>query len=265
MNWRAGFVAVVALGCMAGAGGLLHRAKSNQQLGTPGVKVVPLAGSDRLEIELPERVLDFTSVPIAPTEIETNTLPADTTYARRLYKSTDGLQLVLGVVLMGTDRTSIHKPEFCLTSQGWRIVERDTLALPLEQPPGYRLPARRFTTSFVAQDRWGRLVRASGVYVFWFVADQRVSASHFDRMKQMTDAMLRTGVMPRWAYVSCFATCDPGKEQPTYERMQRFLSTAVPTFQTAFPAQAGRSPVAASNAWVQNRPPITAAKESHSP
>jgi len=240
---------------MASTGALLHRVKSNQQLGAPGVEVTRVAGSDLLEIKLPERVLDFTSTPIIPSEVETNSLPADTTYARRLYKAADGFQLVLGVVMMGTDRTSIHKPEFCLTSQGWRIVERDTLPLPLDHPPGYQLPARRFTTSFVAQDRAGRVVRAGGVYVFWFVADQRLSAGHFDRMKQMSEAMLRTGVMPRWAYVSCFATCDPGKEEPTYERMRKFLAAAVPTFQKAFPSQgstpnqsaAGVQPVAAAH------------------
>lgn len=265
MNWRATIIAVVALGCMAGAGGLLHKVKANQKLGEPGLRVTRIAGSELLQIELPERVLDFTSAPISPSEVETNSLPPDTTYARRLYKAADGFQLVLGVVMMGTDRTSIHKPEFCLTSQGWRIVERDTLPLALERPPGYQLPTRRFTASFVAQDKAGRLIRAGGVYVFWFVADQRVTASHLDRMKQMTAALLRTGVMPRWAYVSCFATCDPGREQATYERMKRFLGAAVPKFQTAFPAQNGVAQTTASAAELQKQQKLEAANRSVSP
>ncbi|MCX8108417.1 MAG: EpsI family protein, partial [Verrucomicrobiae bacterium] len=130
----------------------------------------------------------------------------------------------------------IHKPEFCLTSQGWRIVGRETESIPLDDIPGYELPVRKFTANFVGTDSSGRLVRGSGVYVFWFVADQRVAADHFDRIKQMTWDLLRTGTLPRWAYVSCFATCAPGAEQKTYDRMRRFLSAAVPMFQTSFPS-----------------------------
>ena len=30
---------------------------------------------------------------------------------------------------MGMDRTSIHKPEFCLPGQGWRIDQKTTVDL----------------------------------------------------------------------------------------------------------------------------------------
>ncbi len=235
MNARACFVAAIALGLIACGGGLLHKVKSNQRLGKPGLKVSAIPGSESLRIDLPHRVLDYSSTNLSPSALETNMLPADTTFARRLYTAADGFQLMLGVVMMGTDRSSIHKPEFCLTCQGWSIVGRETLTLPLDNPPGYQLPARRFTASFVATDRTGNMVRSGGVYVFWFVADNRVTASHLGRMKQMTWDMLTTGVLPRWAYVSCFATCNPGQEQAAYERMKKFLAAAVPLFQTTFP------------------------------
>lgn len=247
MNWRVFLAAAIALGCMAGAAGVLYRVKSNQQLGAPGLRAKPLAGTHRVEIQLPERVLDYRSKEMALSEVETNSLPADTSYARRLYEARDGFKLMLGVVMMGTDRTSIHKPEFCLTSQGWRIVERETLSIPLEEPPGYQLPVRKFTASFVGTDRAGSIVRGSGVYVFWFVADGRVTAGHLDRIKQMTWDLLRTGVLPRWAYVSCFATCQPGAEQETYERMKKFLAAAVPKFQTAFPMPRAEHRIAANS------------------
>jgi len=45
--------------------------------------------------------------------------------------------------------------------------------------------------------------------------------------------MLRTGVLQRWAYVSCFSICLPGKEQATYDRIKDLIVATVPKFQTA--------------------------------
>jgi hypothetical protein len=154
-----------------------------------------------------------------------------------LYAAPDGFQATLGVVLMGTDRTSIHKPEFCLTSQGWQIVRRERAELPLATPPGSLLPVQRFTVSYVMVSRSGNVTHVSGVFVFWFVAEDRVTASHQARVGQMAWDLLRTGVLPRWAYVTCFTTCAPGHEEAAYERLKRFLAAAVPAFQTSLPAR----------------------------
>ena len=43
--------------------------------------------------------------------------------------------------------------------------------------------------------------------------------------------MLRTGVLQRWAYVSCFSICHPGQEEETYKRIKELISAAVPHFQ----------------------------------
>jgi hypothetical protein len=42
---------------------------------------------------------------------------------------------------------------------------------------------------------------------------------------------LRTGVLQRWAYVTCFSVCQPGQEEATFNRMKEFLAAAVPEFQ----------------------------------
>ena len=94
---------------------------------------------------------------------------------------------------MGTDRTSIHKPEYCLTSQGWRIVGQETIQVPIPKPRPYSLRARKFLTSRVARTPSGRAQPLSGVYLFWFVADGRLAAGHFERIAWMTWDLLRTG------------------------------------------------------------------------
>lgn len=235
MNARVWAVGIAAVALMVAGGGVLTWAKGRQRLGLPGVRTTPIAGTLKLRIDLPERVFEYTSTNVEPPAVMTNTLPQDTSIATRHYVAPDGFAVQMTVVLMGTDRTSIHKPEFCLTSQGWQILARDLDELRLAAPRACALPVQRFTTQFTGQDPAGRLMRLGGVYVFWFVAENRVTASHTDRVRQAAVDLLSTGVMPRWAYVGCFAACAPGREAATAERLKRFLAAAVPEFQTSLP------------------------------
>jgi hypothetical protein len=77
----------------------------------------------------------------------------------------------------------------------------------------------------------GKPVTVHGVYVYWFVADDQLTASHGTRMWRMATQLLKTGVLERWAYITCFAICQPGQEEATYARMQKFMQASVPQFQ----------------------------------
>jgi len=232
-------IVAVAWLLMAAGAGVLLRSKAIERLGKPGLKSKPLAGTLRREILLPERVLDYGSANVPPTTNEVKMLPPDTSFGQRLYRAPDGFEVFVRVVLMGTDRTSIHKPEFCLQAQDYHIVKRETTVVPMERPRRYALPVRKFTISKTSQLPSGELKRVGGVYAFWFVAENRLTASHLARVSWITWELLRHGVLPRWAYVTCFSTCPPGQEEATFERMKRFIAAAVPEFQlTAGPADA---------------------------
>ncbi len=101
----------IALALMAGAGGLLAKLHASQKLGQPGVKTHALADTQRLEVELPERVLDYDSKPLEVDKVTLGYLPLDTSFGQRRYHAADGFEALLNVVLMGADRTSIHKPQ----------------------------------------------------------------------------------------------------------------------------------------------------------
>ena len=225
----------------AGAGMMLHL-KGRQRLGEPGVRCVAGDGL-RVTIQLPERVGEFVSTNVEPTKLELDVLPKDTSFGRRLYRAPDGFQVLLSVVLMGTDRTSIHKPEYCLTSQGWQILNRETIAVPMERPHRYALPVREFTAGRLVQQENGQQVRQTAVYMFWFVAQDRLTASHWGRIGWLTWDLVRHGVLPRWAYVSAFVGCPAGQEAQAAERAKRFLEAAVPEFQrTAGPPAMAAAP-----------------------
>lgn len=234
MNKQKIILLVVALALIGSAAGVLNRLSVNQRLGAPGVKTKPVASGLNTEVLLPERVLQYTSESIPQPEIVTNVLPADTSFGQRRY-FTSNEWLLVNVVLMGTDRTSIHKPQYCLEGAGFRIDNAETaeLKIPVASPQPYDLPVIKLVTTKQMPDANGNPVTVRGLYVYWFVADGVLSgdASGMERMWGMARHLFTTGELQRWAYVSCFAVCLPGQEDATYERMKQFIAASVPEFQ----------------------------------
>ncbi len=231
MKHQKWLVFVVALGLMAGTAGALTWLRANQKLGKPGIKAMAIPGSVMMKIELPERVLDFTSTNMPEPEVVVGYLPKDTSYAGRLYTAPDGLQINSTIILMGADRTSIHKPDYCLPGQGWSINEKTVVNIPVAGPQNYQLPVAKWIIGNVYQTPDGQKHEVSGLYVFWFVADGEQTADNYQRMWWLGRDLLRTGVLQRWAYVSFFSVCAPGQEDATFERMKKLIAVTVPEFQ----------------------------------
>jgi Protein of unknown function (DUF3485) len=234
MNKQKSILLALTLAMIAGTGWFLAHIHSFQRLGKPGVKTRPLAGSQNLEVVLPEHVLDYDSEPIPLAEIVTNTLPADTSYGQRLYSAPDGFRIQFGVVLMGGDRTSLHKPQFCLEGQGFQLgpSSYSTQAVPVERPYPYELSVGRLIGARQVEVN-GQRQGIRAVYVYYYVADGAlsVSASGAQRMWWMARDLIRTGVLQRWAYVNYLAICEPGQEDATFERMKAFIAASAPEFQ----------------------------------
>ena len=230
MNRQKAILFGITLALIAFSAGLLTNLQSHQRLSPPGVKTQPIPGSRCLEVELPAHVLDYSSQKIPIDEVTTNALPKDTSFGLRVYQALDHFRVQTQVVLMGTDRTSMHKPQFCLEGQGWHIDQNRTSVqkVPIEQPFSYELPVVRLITTKQYQGQ----VR-SGIYVYWYVTDDAMSASvsGLQRMWMMASKLIRTGVLQRWAYVSYFTDCAPGQEEATFARMKELIAASVPKFQ----------------------------------
>src|SRR5882724_6399040 len=91
------------------AAGLILQARLHQKLGLPGIKTHTIPGSIRLQADLPERTLDYTSEDLPVEDIVLEHVPADTSFGQRNYRRPDGFQVAVRIILMGTDRTSLHK------------------------------------------------------------------------------------------------------------------------------------------------------------
>lgn len=259
---------------VGGGAWFLSRVSANHRLGTPGLKMVaqpvhiepahvPESGSSNFfcfthsctfdqkgglvgtnTVDLPIRVLDFTSAPIPVTFEELDWLPDDTVYGRRAYVSQRGGEpfwVQLSVVVMGTDRTSIHKPEICLDGQGWTIDKSELLTIGIDRPIPYELPIMKLTAtkSGVFQ---GQQITKRAVFVYWFASENRLTAQHGERMWWMAKDLIMTGVLQRWAYVTYLAVCDPGQENTTFDRLKEFIAASVPEFQLVTGPTPGSAP-----------------------
>lgn len=234
----------VALAMMGAVAALLGHLGTRQKLGEPAVTNSPIPGSIRLHVNLPERVLDYASVPVDVAKYVLDFLPPDTSFGQRRYTASDGFVTDVNVVLMGTDRTSLHKPEICLEGQGWHVIatQSGTDEVHIERPCAYDLQVMKLIATKEGMED-GQPVQLRGIYVYWFVAPGELTAHHWQRMWWMGRDLLFSGVLQRWAYVSFFHVCRAGQEEACLERMKKMMAAAVPEFQLT-PAPANASALA---------------------
>jgi hypothetical protein len=130
-------------------------------------------------------------------------LPEGTLLVKKIYDREDCVLLV-SIVVSGQERVGIHRPQMCLTGQGFSIAgessetfswQSDTvvmrhLQIGLPMMPGL-----------------------SGHYYYWFTDGQEETDSHWKRLYIETAARLFGSNIPRWAYVSVAITPDTKKPQ----------------------------------------------------
>jgi hypothetical protein len=232
MNRQKTILTLVYLLLTAATAGLILHASANQKLGVPGVRTASLPGTRNLRVILPPHVTGYEFLVTTQAQIVIVSLPDDTSFGSGLYTAKDGFQSNVNVVLMGTDRSSIHKPQVCLTGQGWNIDEAASKVekIPMQRPHAYELPVMHLTASIKAGTAdQPKILR--GVYVYWFVDGSHLTAQHAERMWLMAKDLLLTGVLDRFSYISYFSVCEPGQEEATYERIKSLIVASVPDFQ----------------------------------
>jgi exosortase len=162
--------------------------------------------------------------------IEREVLPGDTGYSRKIYVSLSdpSKQVFLSIVLSGRDRTSIHRPEYCLVGQGWTI--RSSFAHEFRfpgKPGGFPATVLRVERESVTPQ--GR-VKVPQLFAYYFVGMQTVVATHWERMASDAFDRVVRGNGDRWAYV-VVQTGDADGEEAALRRMQTILDGTLPVFQ----------------------------------
>jgi hypothetical protein len=233
MKSKALILGGVALALIAVTALVLARSATGRALGQPGLKLTEAAGTNEVLVALPVQVSGFESRPVEVSEGERKVLPKDTTFGKRVYRAGDGFEVGVNAVLMGTDRTSIHKPEFCLPGQGFTIDQEELETVRIPGPVAYDLKVRKFTCSRDLRTADGRMMKIRALYVFWFVSDGELATNPWEMAWLSARDLVATGQLRRWAYISCFSMFPVGLEAPAWKRMQDFIGRSVPQFQTA--------------------------------
>jgi len=225
-------MAVCVLALIVGGGGFLNYWKTHQTMGEPGVRLVEDANSEKPPVMLPDWVLDYKGEELPVSDVERDALPPDTTITKRRYKHPNGFFIDVMVVLMGLDRTSIHKPQYCLTGAGFHIQQTTPKVIQIKKPEEFELPVMQLKSTKAIEGK-----EYSGLLYYWFVDDQHVTNQHYDRMWLMAKDLFTSGKMQRWAYVTFSSFVMPGQEEVGFKHMEWFIQNAVPVFQKTIPGK----------------------------
>lgn len=139
---------------------------------------------------------------------EQSILPADTGLTRRLYTgdTPDYPHFYATIVLSGNDRSSIHRPQVCMTAAGHEIQNEYTIQVAM----GDGRPPLDVRVLELARPIPGEPTRAEiTYYAYWFVGRGRTTASHIQRMVWMATDRIFHGINHRWAYVSLSGPRNP--------------------------------------------------------
>ena len=139
-------------------------------------------------------------------------LPADTGLVRKYYAragNRDGIHAT--IVLSGDDRSSIHRPQVCMTAAGHEIAHERVIRIPLEgRAEPLEVTVLDMVKPFTRED--GARGAYASYYAYWFVGKDRETASHLARMAWMGYDRVFRGVSHRWAYIALSGGRDPASE-----------------------------------------------------
>ncbi len=202
----------------------------------------------RVKMELPVVLGEWVGKPAVVTQQEHDILAPDTQFCRKVYEDPEGDQVYVSIVLSGQDLdNSIHRPERCLSAQGYNNQDASTRTIPVAQAPGGRLPATRLYNWKQVQDKDGHVVKFYNIDYYWFIGYTDITASHFQReFIDMKDRLLH-GYNQRWAFVTVESVVTkglspifPGKDEAeTDEMLQGVIAQVFP--QIVMDAGAGKA------------------------
>ena len=158
-------------------------------------------------------------------------LPPGTEILRKWYRKESAADPVAGsinatVVISGSDKRSIHRPERCLQAQGWQIISRDRLALPPATGDGEGLVITRLIIRRVwLQEK--RRTEAKRVVFYWFMGDNRITGSNMKRLACTAWDRMIHRLNYRWSYILLISPVWASVQEANGE-LSRFATQLLP-------------------------------------
>lgn len=151
------------------------------------------------DLEIPDVCPDCGEHLFKMARAEKEALPEDTEFVKSSYTNDASTRLFTSIVLSGTARDSIHRPQRCLKGQGNTIDGEYNLVIPLEGRDSLKIRVIKASRTFRTAE--GPMPYYS-YYAYWFVGQDRETPSHYSRMFWLAwDRVVRSKAN-RWAYIA---------------------------------------------------------------
>jgi hypothetical protein len=183
-----------------------------------------------VNMTLPDSVGSYLGFDRAISESEKQFLPKDTEFAKKGYIGATPTEIACEVVLSGAQRNSIHRPQVCLTGQGWTILDEKSVPILLANHRTQKI--RLLTLTRIESGR-----KVDGYFLYWFVGKDTTTDDHFQRMFLTSWDRISKGTNHRWAYVLVSGIipandANPGSaKEELLARLTSFVRDIIPLIQ----------------------------------
>lgn len=143
---------------------------------------------------------------------EYEVLPKDTEFVKSAYTNDAGNRIFTSIVLSGTARDSIHRPQRCLKGQGNDLAGEYDLEVPLEGRDPMTVRVIKVERAFRDAEK---PIFYYSYYAYWFVGQDRETPSHYERMFWLGWDRVVRSTAHRWAYIAVSGQREP--EGTAYE------------------------------------------------
>ncbi len=176
------------------------------------------------DLEIPDICPDCGSRLYNMARAEKEQLPEDTEFVKSAYTNEAGTRLFTSIVLSGTARDSIHRPQRCLKGQGNTLDGEYTLSVSLEGRDPLKVRVIKASRIFHTADG---PVPYYSYYAYWFVGQARETPYHVGRMFWLAWDRVVRSTANRWAYIAVSGTRE--EEGEAYEAdLIDFIQQAYP-------------------------------------
>jgi len=151
---------------------------------------------------------------------EKNILPAGTVLRKKLYENVLGNSFFVSLVITGKERSGIHRPQWCLPGQGYRITGSRVVEIPVQTGSNVKVMLLDLTREDALQKEYS-------LYAYWFIGNKRETPHHRWRLFWTAYDGIFHGASQRWAYIAIMTR---RKDQVANyeEELQRFISELYP-------------------------------------
>lgn len=200
----------------------------------PAINASPQTG---VNMDLPAQIDEFAGEEQEVSEAERIILPDDTEFAKMLYTDPRGNTINAQIVLAGSERRSIHRPEVCLPGQGWTIKSEERVTIDLAN--GTTLPVTMLRVTRPVDIGNGETKQLETLFLYWFVGHNISTPSHLVRVVRTNLDVLMHNTNHRWAYVVAAAPVldgfrPNGKDSTaTLDMLKSFIADLAPQIMKA--------------------------------